>query len=166
PQGRVPNAGSGEQIVRLDGDRLRRLGVQDRRLHDWLPTAIDAPGADPVRLRQYGFDVLVDDRSSDPERIKTALGKDFLLMPRLSGLTSGADSRELIDQIDSYPYKDSVAFWMVGEGLGRRRERKGREEEVARTRKLLSDMRGLSAGTPRLTTGILDGDLHLYTRAP
>src|SRR5262249_50354987 len=86
PQGRGPSAGSGEQIVRLDGDRLRRLGVKDRRLHDWLPTAIDAPGADPVRLRQYGFDVLVDDRNSDPERIKAALGKEFLLMPRLSGL--------------------------------------------------------------------------------
>ena len=27
-------------------------------------------------------------------------------------------------------------------------------------------MRGLPAGTPRLTTGVVDGDLNLYTRAP
>ena len=65
-------SGPEEPTVRLEANRLRRLGV-DRRLHDWLPTAIDAPGADVVRLRQYGFDVLVDDRNSDPERIKTAI---------------------------------------------------------------------------------------------
>ena len=57
-------------------------------------------------------------------------------MPRLSGPSPGTDPEELLEQIKAYPYKDSVAFWMVGEGLGRRREKKSREEELARTRKL------------------------------
>src|SRR5271165_2752715 len=69
-------------IARLERNRLRRLG-DDHKYHDWLPTAIDAPGADVTELRRYGFDVLVDDRKSDPERIKTAIDKGFLLMPRL-----------------------------------------------------------------------------------
>lgn len=167
PEGhKAPTAPPMESTVRMEANQLLRLGLKDRRLHDWLPTAIDAPGADPVRLRQYGFDLLVDDRNSDPERIKTALAKDFLLMPRLSGLTSGADPRELIEQIKSYPYKDSVAFWMVGEGLGRRREKKNRQDELTRTREFLLQMRQLSPSTSRLTTGLVEGDLNLFARRP
>src|SRR4051794_70057 len=42
-------------IVKLDQNRLRKFNTVDHRYHDWLPTAIDAPGADVVMLRQYGF---------------------------------------------------------------------------------------------------------------
>ena len=72
--------------VKLELNRLRRFNTLDHRYHDWLPTAIDAPGADVVMLRQYGFDVLTDDHTADPARLKTAVDKDFLLMPKLSGL--------------------------------------------------------------------------------
>jgi hypothetical protein len=166
PEARRPAAAeAGGPIVRLDGTRLRRF-MDDRRLHDWVPTAIDAPGADIVRLRQYGFDLLVDDLRSDPDRIRTAVAKDFLLLPRLPSISAAADTKELLDQIAAYPYKDSVAFWMVGEGLGRRRLLKAREEELMRTRKLLAEIKQLSPGTPRLTTGVVDGDLNLFNRPP
>jgi hypothetical protein len=158
-------ASSGEPIVRLDGDRLRRLG-EDRRIHDWVPTAIDAPGADVLRLRQYGFDLLADELKTDAERIKTAIDRGFLLMPRISGLSAADDSKAVLDEVSAYPYKNSVAFWMVGEGLGRRRQLKDREAELARTRKLLAAMKQLPADTPRLTAGIVDGDLHLFNRPP
>jgi hypothetical protein len=154
-----------DPIVRLDRNRLRKLG-NDRKYHDWLPTAIDAPGADVTELRRYGPDVLVDDRKSDPERIKTAIDKGFLLMPRLSPISSKTDPRELLEEVEKYPHKDFVAFWQIGEGLGRKRELTTRDAELARARQLVTAMRQLPADFSRITTGLVDGDLSLYSRAP
>jgi len=154
-----------DPIVRLDRNRLRRLG-EDRKYHDWLPTVIDAPGADVAELRRYGFDGLVDDRKSDPERIKTAIDKGFLLLPRLSSISSRTDPRELLAEVASYPHKDVVAFWQIGDGLGRKREIKSRDEELARARKVVTAMRQLPAEFSRITTGLVDGDLPLFSRAP
>ena len=74
------NAGAASQetalpTVKLELNRLRRLSEKDRRYHDWLPTAIDAPGADVVMLRQYGFDVLVDVIGADPRGLRPPLTK-------------------------------------------------------------------------------------------
>ncbi len=165
--GSRPGAGKTviDPLVRLDRNRLRRRG-EDRKLHDWLPTAIDAPGADVTELRRYGFDLLVDDRKSDPERIKTAIEKGFLLMPRLSAISSQTDPDKLLAEVGKYPHKDFVAFWQIGEGLGRKREMKSRDEELARARKVVSAMRQLPAEFSRITTGLVDGDLSLFSRAP
>ena len=165
--GSRPSAGKTgiDPIVRLDRNRLRRLG-EDRKYHDWLPTAIDAPGADVTELRRHGFDVLMDDLKSDPERIKTAIDKGFFLMPRLSPISTKTDPDELLGEVEKYPYKDVVAFWQIGEGLGRKREMKSRDEELARTRKVVTAMRQLPPDFSRITTGLVDGDLPLYSRAP
>ncbi|MGO8903566.1 MAG: hypothetical protein ACLQU5_35275 [Isosphaeraceae bacterium] len=165
--GSRPSAGRTviDPIVRLDRNRLRRQG-EDRKYHDWLPTAIDAPGADVTELRRYGFDVLVDDRKSDPERIKTAIDKGFLLMPRLSAISSKTDPHELLEEVGAYPHKDVVAFWQIGESLGRKREMKSRDEELSRARKVVTAMRQLPAEFSRITTGLVDGDLPLFSRAP
>ena len=165
----IPGAASQRSslpTVKLDLNRLRRFNKDDRRYHDWLPTAIDAPGADVVMLRQYGFDLLADDHAADPERLKTAVDKGFLLMPKLSGIKAGADPEEIIKQISAYPYKDQVAFWMLGEGLGRKRELKTRDAELTRTRKLIEQMRLLPDEYSHLTTAMVDGDLPLFARAP
>jgi hypothetical protein len=152
--------------VKLDQNRLRRFSKDDRRYHDWLPTAIDAPGADVVMLRQYGFDLLTDLHTADPARLKTAVERGFLLMPKLSGIRAGADAQEIIKQISAYPYKDQAAFWMLGDGLGRKRELKTRHAELTRTRKLIEQMRQLPAEYSHFTTAKVDGDLHLFARAP
>ena len=115
---------------RLAADRHRCAGGRCRQ-------------APSVRIRRPGRRPQFRSRADqDGHRARS-----FLLMPRLSGpslrdRSQGACSIE----IKAYPYKDSVAFWMVGEGLGRQREMKSREEELARTRKLLSAMRQLPAG--------------------
>ena len=75
--------------VRLDRYILERLG-DDRRFHGWIPTAIDAPGSSVVKLRQAGMDVFIDELNSYPERLKSAVDRGFLLMPRLSGATDPA----------------------------------------------------------------------------
>ena len=161
--GRGKTAGS--PIVRLQRNYLQRL-ADDRKYHDWLPTAIDAPGADPVMLRRYGFDVLVDDRKSDPARIKSAIDKGFFLMPRLSGISAKTDPQQVLAEVDAYPHKEAVAFWQIGEGLGRKREIKTREEELSKVRQVVTAMRQLPAEYSRLTTAEVDGDLPLYSRAP
>ena len=157
--------GASAAIVRLDRNRLRRL-ADDRKYHDWLPTAIDAPGADLGELRRYGFDLLVDDRKSDPARIKGALEKGFLLMPRLTSLSSRTDPAVLLEEVKAYPYKQAVAFWHIGEGLGRKREIKDRDEELSRTRQFVTAMRQLPPEFSRITTGLVDGDLPLFSRTP
>jgi hypothetical protein len=151
--------------VRLDRNHLRRLR-DDKKYHDWLPVFIDAPGANVVDLRRYGFDGLVDDRKSDPERIKTAIQKGFLLMPRLSGITAKTEVQQLLDEVAAYPYKSAVVCWQIGEGLGRKRDLKRRDDELNRTRQVVSAMRQLPPEFPRITTGIVDGALPLYSRAP
>src|SRR5208337_4227105 len=122
--------------------------------------------ADVTELRRYGFDVLVDDRKSDPERIKTAIDKGFLLMPRLSAISAKTDPQELLEEVGAYPHKDVVAFWQIGECLGRKREMKCRDEELSRARKVVTAMRQLPAEFSRITTGLVDGDLPLFSRAP
>ncbi len=104
--------------VKLDLNRLRRFIKDDHRYHDWLPTAIDAPGADVVMLRQYGFDLLTDDHAADPARLKTAVEKDFLLMPKLSGLRTGADPQEIIKQISSLSLQGSGSLLDAGRRPG------------------------------------------------
>ncbi len=151
--------------VRLERNRLRRLG-DDHKYHDWLPTAIDAPGADVTELRRYGLDVLVDDRKSDPERIKTAIEKGFLLMPRLSAISPQTDPDKLLQEIEEYPHKDAVAFWQIGDRLGSKRELRDRDEELARARKVVTAMRQLPAEFSRITTGVVAGNLSFYSRAP
>ncbi len=165
--GSRPGAGKAavDPMIRLDRNRLRRLG-DDRRYHEWLPTAINAPGADITELRRHGFDLLVDDRKGDVERIKTAIDKGFLLMPRLSSIASQTDPKKLLDEVDKYPYKDFVAFWQIGEGLGRKRSVQARTEELARARKVVTAMHQLPPDSSRITTGIVDGDIPLYSRAP
>src|SRR5271157_1282681 len=152
-------------IVRLDRNYLRRLGG-DGKYHDWLPTAIDAPGADVVELRKHGFDLLVDDRTSSPEVMKTAISRGFVLLPRLSGISSKSQTSALLQEVADYPYKDAVAFWQIGEGLGRKRELATRQEELRQTRELVSAMRQLPPGFSRITIGLVDGDLPLYARVP
>ena len=87
-------------------------------------------------------------------------------MPRLEGLREGADPAELLKQVSAYPHKDRVAFWMLGQGLGRKRELKTRDAELTRTRKLIEQIHGLPGGDSHFTTAIVDGDLPLFARAP
>jgi hypothetical protein len=156
---------AGPLVVRLDRNRLRRRD-KEGRYHDFLPTAIDAPGADVVELRRYGFDLLVDDRRSDPGRINTALEKGFLLLPKLSGISPKTDVDQTLREIQEYPHKDAAALWDLGEGLGRMRDPKRRDEELALTRKVVSAIRQLPADFSTITTGMVDGELPLYSRAP
>ncbi|MDG3005137.1 hypothetical protein [Paludisphaera mucosa] len=151
--------------IRLDRNRLRRLG-DDQRLHDWFPTAVEAPGADVTELRRYGFDVLVDGPDADEARLKEAVERGFTLMTRLSRAKAGDGIEDQLGEVRDFPFAAATAFWMVGEDLGRNRERKVREEELDRTRKLIHAIHALPPTSSRLTIGQVRGELPLYARAP
>jgi hypothetical protein len=150
--------------VRLGRNILEKLG-SDRRFQAWIPTAIDAPGASVVKLRQAGLDVIIDDLNSDPERLKSAVDRGFLLMPRLSGATDPAGPDRLLKQISSYPQRSSVAFWNIADHLGRHRDQKTREVELERVRASLAAVRELD-DVSHLLTATVDGELPAYARTP
>jgi hypothetical protein len=157
----------------LDPGRVRmvRLGLLEkrgsqRRFFPWFPSAIDAPGANPVDLRLAGFDVLVDDGRMDPKRLKSLADGGVLLMKRLTGATTSEGPRRLLDQMNAYPLRQSVAFWHIGEKLGRQREIKSREEELARFRESLTAIRGLDDDVSHLVTANVEGELPLFSRTP
>lgn len=151
--------------VRLDRNRLSRLG-DDQRRHLWLPTAVEAPGADVTELRRYGFDVLVDEHDADPARLQEAVDRGFLLMARLGRATGGEGPDGRLAEVRDFPFAGSTAFWMIGRDLGRNREIKVRDAELARTRKLIRAIHDLPPDASRLTIGEVRGDLPLYARSP
>lgn len=150
-----------------DAGSLKRL-VDGKRYFDWFPTAIDAPGADVGELRRNGFDVLVEPIDADPNRISDALDKGFLLIPRVNSGTLRDEPRVILDRIAAYPYRDSVAFWHIGDHLGRERREDARDQELERVQKLVSDLRHdpRFSTFPQLTAAIIDGDLSRYSQAP
>ena len=156
---RMPNPRS---RVQLEGNRLRKDG------NDWLVTGVEAPGADVGALRRGGFDVLVDDFDADPERAREAIERGFLLMPRLGSRDSGGppDPARVREIATASPYRDSVAFWHLGDHLGSSIDPAERTAEWERIRAVVAGLRDLPPDAARLTTATVSGEFYKYARAP
>ena len=151
--------------VRLERNLLEKRG-NDNRFSPWLPTAIDAPGANGVLLRQAGFDILVDDFHSDPERLRPVVERGVMLLKRVSGATASDGPRRLLDEVNAYPLRQAVAFWHIADHLGGKREIKSRREEVTKIREAVAAIRDLQDGGSHLVTATVLGELPLYSRLP
>jgi hypothetical protein len=156
--------GTARSRFRMSRNLLERRG-RDGRFSPWLPTAIDAPGANPLELRRAGWDVVVDDGTGDPRSLRPVVDAGVLLIKRIGGGTLTEGPSRLVDQIKAYPLGDAVAFWQIGDHLGRQRETKARAAELSRFREALGAIRGLDEPSP-LVTATVEGELPLYTRAP
>ena len=89
-----------------------------------------------------------------------------MIMKRLSGGNESDSARRIVEEMTAYPLRESVAFWEIGEHLGRQRGLKSRAEELARySRNALAAIRGMNDDTSRLVTATVDGELALYARA-
>jgi hypothetical protein len=166
PAGVGPGGGKGDsRTVRMERNLLEKKG-RDSIYRPWFPVAIDAPGANPVELRRGGFDVLFDRGKFDPARLATAVGGGALLMANLTGATSSDGPQHLLEGMTAHPLRGAVAFWHIGEKLGRQRERKVRDDEVAKIREGLGAIRGLDDEDSHLTIANVDGELPLFARAP
>jgi hypothetical protein len=148
-------------------NQLYRRG-KDGVYRDWLMTAIDAPGADVVKLRHAGFDLLAERPDADPARVEQAIKWGFLLLPGLDGTLEGRpiEPERMAAAASAYPFRDSVAFWGLGERLGRSPDLATREDELQRTKEANSAIRRLPDDVSRLTYGTVEGNLPLFARAP
>jgi hypothetical protein len=152
----------GSAQINFERGRVRRKG------YDWVPTIIHAPGADVAALRSAGFDVLAVDLRADADRIRDAIQRGFLLMPSLAGPPGGSapEPGEAVEMAASYPYRDAVAFWSLGERLGSSPDLRVRGDEIERIRAIVAGIRRLPEDFSHLTTAIVEGELPYYARAP
>ena len=152
--------------IRLTRGVFERL-VGGQRYVPWFPTAIDAPGADPVALRRHGSDVLVTGPEPDLKRVPPLLqgDKPMFLLPRLSGAREEGGAQRVLREISEYSLLKSVMMWSIGEHLGRQRSGSERVQEVQRIREVLAAL-DENEDVPHLTTATVDSEFRLYTRTP
>ncbi len=151
--------------VSFPRNRLKKR-AEDGLYHDWIFTAIHAPGADVAALRSSGFDVLIDDINADPTRWKEAVDRGFLLMPRLrhdGDENEPLDPDNVIKTALNFANRDAVMAWDLGDRLGRHANLDDRKAERDAVRSIISKMRALPQGVSRITTGIVADDLKLYS---
>ena len=112
--------------------------------------------------------MLVDDLDADPERAREAIERGFLLMPRLGSNDSGGppDPARVREIATASPYRDSVAFWHLGERLGSTIDPAERAAEWERIRAIVAGLRDLPRDAARLATAGVSGEFHRYARAP
>ncbi|WP_152051704.1 hypothetical protein [Tautonia marina] len=155
--------------IRFNRNRLELLDEPLRAYFPWLPTIIDAPGASPEELRRFGFDVFAVRPGTSVEIVNRAVDSGMLLMPMLGdSLLGAADAATLASAIDSYPRREAVAFWHLGENLGGQNLWSSRQETLKRVREAVDSVQAPNAavGVSNLTTGDVAGELALYTSRP
>ena len=139
--------------VQLSGDRLTLDG------NDWVPAIIRAPGVDPAILKERGFDVYSVDLDADPHRVQEAVKLGMHLMPHLNTPPGSAPkgTEALLTTIDTYPFRDDVAFWYIGDSLGAEPDYKRRKAELDEVRELTTELHNRPSGSNVLTTGTVAG---------
>ncbi len=147
--------------IKMERNLLTRQG------HPWLPTILRARGADPVKVRRAGFDVLAIPADAGAEAVEAAAETGLALMPEIDPGRDGAglDPNRVRQLVDKFPAKGSVAFWSLGRGLGatisleaRKRER----ERVVGAAHALRELKGVSG----LSTAEVVGSFRQYARVP
>ncbi|AGA29276.1 hypothetical protein [Singulisphaera acidiphila] len=154
--------------VKLDGmNKLLRRGP-DNRDYDWFVTAISAPDADVAQISHHGFDVLAEKVDAEPDRIKEALKWGLQLMLDLDATLEGKpiEPDRMFAAANNSPFRDQVAFWNLGNHLGRAIDPEARKLELERIRAAGAALRGLPQDVSHLTTAGVDGELPLFANGP
>ncbi|CAN5823388.1 hypothetical protein BH23PLA1_BH23PLA1_08340 [soil metagenome] len=155
---------AGSERFQFNRNRLSIWDEPGRRFFPWVPTIIQAPGADVRSLRQHGFDVLAVREGTDSSEIESAVDVGFFLMPLMR--RDERSPAELIRSIASFSHREHVAFWHLGEGIGAAPGLFDRRAELERDRAIVLGMRDLPKGTSRLVTGGVSGEWPLYAKRP
>ena len=148
--------------IRLDRNRLTKDG------YPWFFTAVRAPDADPSRLRRVGCDALVVPKDADEATIRAAMASGLLLIPELTGPDDRTlpEADRLLGQAQAFPGRDAVAFWSLGESMGRSIDLDARKAGLLRVRDAERAFRKAKPGGSPLTTGTVSGMLPEYARLP
>ena len=158
----VASRSNAESLITLPRNRLKKEG------RDWVPTVIDAPGADIEPLRAAGFDVLVVPREADPDRVQRAVESGMLLMAKLAvnDPESPLDGPEALAVIRDFPNRRNVAFWHLGDNLGDLADLDARKNELKRVREVNSSIKKTATDSTILTTGTISALWAQYGRVP
>ena len=148
--------------IKLDRNRLTKDDFP------WFPTAVRAPDADPDRLRRVGCDVLVVPKGTDEATTRRAIASGLLLIPELTGPDDRTlpDADRLLSEAQAFAGKDAVAFWSMGENLGRSVDLGARKASLLRVRDAERAFRKARPGGSPLTTATVSGMLPEYARLP
>jgi hypothetical protein len=155
--------------LRFNRNRLELLDEPLRAYFPWLPTIIDAPGASPEELRRFGFDVYAVRPGTSIEHVNRAVDSGMLLMPMLGdSLLGAAEASALSSALTSYPRREAVALWHLGENLGGQDLWADRQATLKRVREAVDSVQDsdLPSGVSNLTTGDVAGEHALYTSRP
>ena len=154
--------------IRFESDVLSLLDEPTRRYAPWVPTIIDAPGADIEALRRHGFDVYAVGPGADAGEVAEAADAGFLLMPMLGeGVLGPADAQRLLSAAGTFPRRESVAFWHLGSDLGGERTPKELRANLDRVRGAVSALHKLEPPiVSRLATADVTAAFPLYARQP
>jgi hypothetical protein len=158
----------GESAPRARTGRVQfQRGELERDGSPWAFTVIRAPGADVAALRRAGFGVFADDLKASSKRWEEAARAGFLLMPSLAEPGGEAPApAKAVEAATAFPFRDSVAFWSLGEGLGRDHALGDRQEELDRVHEIIAGLRGAAELSSSITTATVAGDFPLYARPP
>lgn len=172
PLGRPVSASESPRSADEPADRPGSAITMDRNLltrqgHPWLPTILRARGADPVKARRAGFDVLAIPADAEPEAVEAAAGIGLALMPEIDPGRDGAglDPNRIGQIVDKFPAKDAVAFWSLGRDLGGSISLEARKRERERVAAAAHALRGRK-DTSRLSTGEVVGGFRQFARVP
>ncbi len=153
-----PSENAPARGIRLQGNQLMKDNV------DIVPSIMDAPGADPLTLREHGFNMIKLPADAPNQAAEEAIKANLLLVPTLpNGPTMTAE--RMLAAAQSYPYRDHVAFWNLGDGLGAARDLDTRKERLERDRQVIAKLNEEPAGVPRLSTGTVIDFLPRYALA-
>ncbi len=148
--------------IRLDRNRLTKDG------YPWFFTAVRAPDADPERLRRVGCDILITPKDASEATIRAAIASGMLLIPELTGPDDRTfpEADRLLSAASVFPGRDAVAFWSLGENMGRAIDPETRLSTLRRVREAERAFRKAKPGGSPLTTGTVVGMLPEYARVP
>ena len=148
--------------VQFDRNRLTKDG------YPWFFTAVRGLGLDPVRLKRSGFDVLFLPKGADRETVDAAAKSGLLLVPELVGEPgrNPLDPDQVVSEAATFPGRESVAFWSIGQDLGRELDLEPRKDALRRTRDTLRSLRREKPGNTPIATATVRDMLPEYARLP
>ena len=148
--------------IKLDRNRLIKDGFP------WFFSAVRAPDADPARLRRVGCDAMVLPKDVGEATINAAIASGMLLIPELTGPENRGlpEADRLLSEASVFPGRDAVAFWSLGENMGRAIDPAVRQSSLRRIRETERAFRQARPGGSGLTTGTVVGMLPEYARVP
>ena len=156
--------------IKFDRNRLLKDG------YPWFPTMIRAFDLDPTTIRQLGSDVAVAPGDANIDWLDAAIKSGLLIMPELGGDSDRdpdpdtqarpVDADRIIASAASFPRKEHVFAWSVGNNLGEERDMDQRQLSKTKIREAIRLIRQAKPGGSAYTTGTVLGMLPDYARAP